>query len=132
MWKARKAYRERHQFFRDNVSVVNFKRMVVPVYMYMYKCLGFSDHVECGVVLHASIIQVAAVVKIQAFFRAKAAKRDYKQLGKGTASSIHCIYMCRICVLILWTPPVVHMCQSIISLSLNVQFTAFAVCIHVG
>ena len=28
------------------------------------------------------VLQVAAVIKIQAFWRAKAAKRDYKQLGR--------------------------------------------------
>lgn len=60
MWKARKAYKGRLQFFGDHVSY------------YEEEMRHFTN---------LFLSQEAEVVKIQSFWRAKKAKKDYTQLG---------------------------------------------------
>lgn len=65
MWKARKAYRGRLQFFGEHVSCMKKTKtkMNIQSIFFLFEC------------------QEADVVKIQAFWRAKKAKKDYTQLG---------------------------------------------------
>lgn len=72
MWASRRRYRKRLGYFQKNVSVGHFSTtlhhhcpMKGQVLMPQSRCLW----------------QVGAVVKIQAFFRARRARGDYQTLG---------------------------------------------------
>lgn len=75
MWKAKRKYNQRLEFFKDHVSNSNISQSQLPFSRTPQK----SQPSLC--------VQEKEIVKIQAFLKANKARDDYRTLSKSTSCS---------------------------------------------